>query len=202
MKDLWRKAWFGLYQVQDKDGPSHASQIRKLYAGAGMAELLGGGRRLDDMYRLFWGKWEMIGLGQLSTALWEHARGRSRQPVLARLKIYDGIALDNLQYIVMLLREYEHQAEKISGLYRFLQQHQMGNDKTTADDRRESTVTHQIFMLREFRECADTVAAALGELDEQMLALQRDMDSEAREIHGRLEGIETMVLRDEILSSA
>ncbi|OKL61150.1 hypothetical protein UA08_03472 [Talaromyces atroroseus] len=206
IKDLWRKVWFGLYQVQDKHGPSHASQIRKLYAGAGMAELLrsrsnGSGRRLEDMYRLFWGKWEMIGLGDLSTALCEHARGSShhnRQPALAQLKIYDGIALDNLQYTVMLLKEYEHQVEAISELYRFLQQHQA--DDTTAEDRRQSTVTHQIFLLREFRQRADTIAAALADLDGQTLVLQRDMDNEAREIHGRLEGIETMVLREEVLS--
>lgn len=206
IKQLWRKVWFGLYQVQDKNGPSHASIIRKLYAGAGMAELLGRDkyRPLDDMYRLFWGRWEMVGLGNLSTALYEwpirqhqhhhHHHLHHEQPILARLKIYDGIALDNLQYMVMLLKEYEHQVDAIAELCSFLQQHQMDSA-----DGEKVTMAHQSFLLREFRRRADAVAAALGDLDDQMLAFQRDMDNEAREIHGGLEEVESMVLREEVL---
>ena len=98
----------------------------------------------------------------------------------------------------MLLKEYEHQVEAMSELCRFLQRHQV--DKTNAQDGWDLTVTHQVFLLREFRQRADTMAAALAKLDAQMLLLQRDMDNEARDIHGGLEGIES--LRDKILLSS
>jgi hypothetical protein len=118
VKNLWKKIWFGLYQVEDEEEVTHATKIRELYAGAGMADLL---RKPDhqDTTIYFRGYWEFIGLGRLSEVLVESGPTEC-WPVIGRLKMYDGIALDNMQYISVLLREYELQVDKLSELYQFL----------------------------------------------------------------------------------
>lgn len=203
IKNLWEKVWFGLYQAHNDSEAgkvlSLASQIRILYAGAGMADLLGKAS-YEDRNSLVGGKWEFIGLGNLSQALFEfHPGSNSLQagPVLGRLRIYDGLALDNLQHIITLLKEYERQAEAVSELYAFLQQHQIDNvDRTT---KRKSSAAHRGLILRGFRNRAGSIATTLFDLDRQMMDLQRDMDQEAREIYGSLDRIECMHIRKEII---
>lgn len=184
LKSLWEKVWFGLYQVHDDNGPTHASQLRKLYMGAGMAKLLNTQNGLSDEHQ----DDTTIGLQRLlSNALFEN---RETHPVIEALRLYDGIALDNLQFIISLLREYEEQVEALSSLYQFLRQHQVDGLPTK---------DHQAFVSSEFRERAGPIARTLCSLDAQMQVLQMDMENEARAIHGSLHGVNTLLVRDEVL---
>lgn len=179
LKASWEKVWFGLYQVHDAKGPTHASQLRKLYMGAGMAELLNDGNdeATVGMHRL------------LFNSLFEN---REEQPVIETIRLYDGVALDNLQYLLGLLKEYEEQVEALSGLYQFLRQHQVDGLPTK---------DHQAFIWCEFREQAVPIARKLCSLDAQLQILQMDIENEAREIHGGLDQVNTLLLRDEVLDS-
>jgi hypothetical protein len=184
LKASWEKVWFGLYQVHDDKGPTHASQLRKLYMGAGMAELLNTRNAVSDEHQ----DETTIGLQSLlSNALFEN---REIQPVIETLQLYDGVALDNLQYIISLLKEYEEQVEALSSLYQFLRQHQVDGLPTK---------NHQTFISCEFRKRAGPIARTLCSLDAQMQVLQMDMENEARKIHGSLHGVNILLVRDQVL---
>ncbi|CRG90697.1 hypothetical protein PISL3812_07742 [Talaromyces islandicus] len=167
LKILWEKVWFGLYKVHDSKGPTHASQLRKLYMGAGMAELMNTGNGASAERQD-----ETTLQSLLFNALFEN---REKQPVIETLRLYDGVALDNLQYLITLLKEYEGQVEALSSLYQFLRQHQV-DGLPTKDHPRIS-------------------------LDAQMQVLQMDMENEARAIHGGLHQVNTLLVKDDVLSS-
>lgn len=186
VKALWEKVWFGLYQVRDANGPTptHASQLRKLYTGAGMAELVklsGNHQHGESMKSL---------LDLLCNALFEDQK--KKQPAIETLRLYDGIALDNLQYVIVLLKDYLEQVDTLSGLYKFLHQNQVD---------RLPTKDHQAFISAEFHERAARMARAVCNLDAQMQELKTDMENEARDIYGCLLRVNSLLIKDEVLSS-
>ncbi|EEA26166.1 hypothetical protein TMatcc_005587 [Talaromyces marneffei ATCC 18224] len=193
VKTLWRRIWFGLYQAEDEEEVTHATRIRKLYAGAGMADLL---RKpnYQDTTIYFRGYWEFIGLGRLSEVLVESGP-TDCWPVIGRLKMYDGIALDNLQYISIILKEYEQQVDKLSELYQFLEKLQIPDPYYYG----QPTDEHVKLVMRGFRERAGRVALSLVDLDAQMGAIQRSINKEALMLHGRLEGVEMLHFKKEVL---
>lgn len=194
VKDLWKRIWFGLYQVEDEDedGVTHATKIRKLYAGAGMGHLLRQPYHQDANVK-FRGYWEFIGLGKLSEVLVESGP-TDCWPVIGRLKMYDGMSLDYMQYISLLLKEYENQVYKLAELYHFLELRQIPPYycERPADG-------HVKVVLRGFQERAGRIAMVLSKLDLQMGALQRSINKEALMLHGRLDGPEMLDFKKEVL---
>lgn len=189
IKNLWIKAWFGIYQVQDEDEVTHATKIRKLYASAGMGGLLRQpGHRDANIY--FRGYWETVGMGKLSEVLVEYGPTES-WPVIGRLKIYDGMALDTMQHVSLLLQEYEKQVDKLSELYQFLEGLQIPDPYYHG----QPTDEHVILVMRGFRERAGGIVMALTKLDLQMGAVQRSIKKEALMLHGRLDGVEMLHLK-------
>lgn len=142
----------------------------------------------------FRGYWEFIGLGRLSEVLVESGP-TDCWPVIGRLQMYDGIALDNMQYISILLKEYEQQVGKLSELYQFLETLQIPDPYYYG----QPTEEHVKLMMRGFRERAGGIVLTLMDLDAQMGAMQRSINKEALMLHGRLEGIETLHFRKEVL---
>lgn len=194
VKYLWKKIWFGLYQVEheDEDGLTHATKIRKLYAGAGMGHLLRQPYHQDANVK-FRGYWEFVGLGKLSEVLVESGP-TDCWPVIGRLKMYDGMALDNMQHISLLLNEYEKQVYKLAELYHFLELQQIPQFNCE-----KPTDGHVKVVLRGFQERAGRIVMVLSKLDLQMGALQRSINKEASMLHGRLDGPEMLDFKKEVL---
>lgn len=193
VKDLWKKIWFGLYQVEGEADLTHATQIRKLYAGAGMADFLRQpGHQDANIY--FCGYWEFVGLGKLSEVLVESGP-TDCWPVIGRLKIYDGMALENMQCISLLLKEYEQQVYNLSELYHFLEGLQIPDPYYYG----RPTDEHVMLVMRGFHERAGRIAMALTKLDLQMGALQRSIKKEALMLLGRVDGAEMLHFKTEVL---
>lgn len=194
VKSLWKKIWFGLYQVEheDEDRLTHATKIRMLYAGAGMGHLLVQPDYQDANVK-FRGHWEFVGLGKLSEVLVESGP-TDCWPVIGRLKLYDGMALDNMQHILVLLKEYEKQVHKLADLYRFLELQQIPRFHCE-----KPTDEHVKVTLRGFQERAGLIVMVLSKLDLQMGALQRNINKEALMLHGRLDGSEMLNIKKEVL---
>ncbi|KAF3394788.1 hypothetical protein DPV78_008498 [Talaromyces pinophilus] len=196
IKDLWKKIWFGLYQVEGEGEDeiiTHATQIRKLYASAGMAGLLRQPGR-QDANAYFRGHWEFIGLGKLSEVLVESGPTDS-WPVIGRLKVYEGMASENMQSISLLLKEYEQQVYNVSELYRFLECMQISESYYGG----QPDEGHVQAVMCGFRERAGGIVMALKKLDLEMGALQRDIKKEALMLHGRLDGAEMLHFKEEVL---
>ncbi|EED22049.1 hypothetical protein TSTA_092950 [Talaromyces stipitatus ATCC 10500] len=191
VKGQWKKVWFGLYQVEGAKESTHAAEIRKLYAGAGMGESLRKpGNQDTTIY--FRGYWEFTGLGRLSHVLVESGP-TDFWPVIGRLKMYDGIALDNMQFISIMLKEYEKQVDQLSELYQFLEGMQIPHHV-------EPTEEHIKTVMHGFRERSGNIAQALIDLDLEMGAMQRNINQEAAQLHGSsLERVETLHFRKEVL---
>ncbi|KUL84381.1 hypothetical protein ZTR_06308 [Talaromyces verruculosus] len=196
IKNLWKKIWFGLYQVEgegDDEVITHATQIRKLYASAGMAGLLRQPGH-QDANAYFRGHWEFVGLGKLSEVLVESGPTDS-WPVIGRLKVYEGMASKNMQHITLLLKEYEQQVYNVSELDRFLESMQISEPYYCGQPDED----HVQAVMCGFRERAGGIVMALNKLDLDMGALQRDIKKEALMLHGRLDGAEMLHFKEEVL---
>jgi hypothetical protein len=186
IRDLWKKVWFGLYQAHDADGPTHATQLRSLYMGAGMAELMH--PRGSDRSHLLDHSYRTAGLVSLADAL--HEDRTAGEPAIARLTLYHGLA-SHFHSVITLLREYEGQIEPLSQLYQFLRHRQVGAQWPTTEDQR--------IIFEQYPKLADPIAKTLINLDAQMKVLLMDMEHEAREVHGALRESKGVLVADHIL---
>lgn len=170
--DLWRKVWFGLYQVKESDRVYHVDRLRKLYLGAGMSTHVVH-EEDDSLSEVETTSSTTVGLGLLQRALSQSSIFRNG---LASLTLYDGLSLGTLQSVIELLRAYEREIEPLGQVYSLLRQLQIGIRSPTFEDEQK--------VLRDFPPLAVPIAKKLLHYDARLGVLSMDMEDEAVAIHG------------------
>lgn len=185
--DLWRKVWFGLYQVKESDRVYHVDRLRKLYLGAGMSTRVVVHEDNDSLSKVETTS-STAGLGLLQRAL---SRGSIFHDGLASLTLYDGLSLGTLQSVIELLRAYEREIEPLGQVYSLLRQLQIGIRSPAFEDEQR--------VLRDFPPLADPIAKKLLHYDARLGVLSMDMEDEAIAIHGYSAAREGWLVIDRVL---
>lgn len=126
IKQLFRKVWLGLYQVDDPcEYRTQANRLRVLYQAAGLPYL-------------------GYGIPLLGVIQFHLARTSNRG--VASLILYDCTSLSKLQLAVSLLEKHEREIENFEKLLTFLRKNQSGINETriTSKTRRRQKKLDQI----------------------------------------------------------
>jgi len=173
--DLWKKVWFGLYQVKESDSSRaiyHVERLRKLYLGAGMSAraVIEENNSLSETET----NSSTAGLGLLNRAL--SPRYIFRDNGLPSLILYDGLSLRTLRSVIELLEAYEREIESLAPVYSLLHQLQIETRLPTPEDEQK--------VLRDFPPLADPIAKKLLHYDARLGVLNMGIEDEASAITG------------------
>lgn len=178
---LYRLVWFGIYQVNDRHGPTHMTRLAKLFAGAGMSSFVNKpGEKLND-HHSYSGKLADIRVLQpLRAAL---TRGG-----LEYLKPFDGLSVASLEAVVELLEAYVNEISSVNALYQLLRGLQVGLRMPTEDDEKA--------VLEQFVPTADQFARRILHLDARLDVLVSDLEDEFWNEYGPVEGRDGWLVYD------
>ncbi|KAJ5802389.1 uncharacterized protein N7503_004839 [Penicillium pulvis] len=149
---LWKEAYLGLCRVWGHTGPTHATRLLELYAGAGMSArlLLCKGKNTSAINQ---------DLGLLGVAL--------EQSQLQGLILYKGLPTSWLESVIEILEAYKRQVASLNELYGILRKLQVGFRQPTLEDENR--------VLEQFSPAAENLAKRLLHLDARMKILRSEL---------------------------
>lgn len=150
---LWKEAYLGLYRFRDNQGPTHATRLLELYAGAGMSVrlLLLKGKNTSTIHH---------DLGLLGIAL--------EQINLRGLILHKRLPISWLKTVVEILEAYEREVVSLKELYGILRNLQVGFRQPTLEDENR--------VLEQYSPVAENLAKRLLHLNARMKFLQSELD--------------------------
>lgn len=174
--DKWATVWFGLYQIRNRHGPYHIDQLRKLYAGAGMAGYLA--KRELDQERTP-SPLGLLGIA-LSTSSRQYYNSDGTSNGIHDLRLFDNLSLSTLRLILDLLADYESIIEQFQEVLALLRSLQVDTTRTPSPVDEEE-------VLRRYPPVADPVAERILHYNSRLSVLVMDMESEAMEKYEQLQ---------------
>lgn len=149
---LWKEAYLGLCRVWNRRGPTHATRLLELYAGAGMSVrlLLRKGNNTPAIHQ---------GLGLLGIALEENE--------LQGLVLYKGLPTSWLKSVIEILEAYKREIASLNELYGILRRLQVGFRQPTLED--------EDMVLGQFSPAAENLAKRLLHLNARMKILRSEL---------------------------
>ena len=175
---LYRLVWFGIFQVNDKHGPSHMKRLAELFAGAGMSSIINrSGEKVKDHHNSGWRRCKAVDscyLQPLRAALASGSDG------LGSLRLFDGLSVASLEAVIELLEAYVKEIESMNALYQLLHGLQVGLRMPTEDD--ENVVFEQ------FIPASKQFARRVLHLEARLDVLVSTLEDEFWNEHGPVKG--------------
>ncbi|KAJ5669610.1 hypothetical protein N7462_010680 [Penicillium macrosclerotiorum] len=147
---LWKKVWFGLYEIEDSEQRLHISRLQALYFGAGFTAYLG---RLEILRR-------------------QSYRGISANEGILSLKVFDGLSVATLESVLEILRAYENEIPNLDRLYAILRRGQRPIHRSKLPAPTEG-------LRREYLAVAEPMEKRIKQYDIWMNVLNHDIRDEA-----------------------
>ncbi|KAJ5126124.1 hypothetical protein N7526_008301 [Penicillium atrosanguineum] len=175
---LYRQVWFGIFQVNDRHGPSHMKRLAELFAGAGMSSLINRpDEKVKDHHNSGWRRCKPVDtrfLQPLRAALESGPDG------LGSLRLLDGLSVASLEAVIKLLEAYVKEIESLNALYQLLRGLQVGLRMPTEED--------ETVVLEQFVPTADQFARRILHLEARLDVLVSELKDEFWNKHGPVEG--------------
>lgn len=176
IKDKWATVWFGLYQVRDQHGPYHVDQVRKLYAGAGMAGYLAQRELNPERTPHPLG---LLGIA-LSTSSRHYYISDATSDGIQDLKLFDNLSIPTLRLVLDLLAEYEGNIEPFQEVYALLRSLQVDASRVPSSEDERQVITR-------YPPLAVPIAERILHYNSRLSVLAMDIEKEAMDKYEKLQ---------------
>lgn len=187
---LYRQVWLGIFQVNDRHGPTHMKRLAELFAGAGMSSFINGFEEKPNEHPSSdWRRYKSVNthcLRPLRAALTSGSDG------LRGLRLFDGLSVASLEAVIELLEAYVKEIESMNALYQILCGLQVGLRMPTEDDEKA--------VLEQFIPAANQFARRVLHLEARLDVLVSQLEDEFWNVHGPVKGRDGWSVYDMLFS--
>ncbi|KAJ6127384.1 hypothetical protein N7523_002996 [Penicillium sp. IBT 18751x] len=175
---LYRQVWLGIFQVNDKHGPSHMKRLAELFTSAGMSSYINRrGDNPEDHYNSGRRRCKPMDTPLLRPL---HAALMSGSGGLGSLRLFDGPSVASLEAVIELLKAYVKEIESMKALYHLPRGLQVGLRMPTEDDEKA--------VLEQFIPAANQFARQVLHLEARVDLLVSNLEDEFWKKHGPIKG--------------